>query len=118
MHRRGAPSPRAYPHPVRAPDGDPKGRGERAGREDRPRRRALLRALRDLLTVQALGGGSPELRPLADARHVRTENLTSEGGFASLPTVVTRLTARSFLPPPRAGLRGQSPRSKDVWPHG
>ena len=27
--------------------------------------------------------------------------MTSEGGFAPLPTVVARLTARSSLPPPK-----------------
>ena len=36
----------------------------------------------------------------------------SAGGFAPRPTVVARLTARSFLPPPRTGLRRQSRRSK------
>jgi len=36
----------------------------------------------------------------------------SEGGFAPLPTVVARLTARSSLPPPRIGLRRQSRRSE------
>jgi acetylornithine/succinyldiaminopimelate/putrescine aminotransferase len=40
-----------------------------------------------------------------------TRRSDPEGGFAPLPAVVARLTACSFLPPPRARLRGQSPRS-------
>ena len=31
-----------------------------------------------------------------------------EGDFVPLPAVVARLTARSSLPPPRRGLRGQA----------
>jgi len=38
--------------------------------------------------------------------------MNSEGGFAPLPTVVTRLAARSSLPPPRNRLRRQSRRKE------
>jgi hypothetical protein len=40
----------------------------------------------------------------------------SEGSFAPLPTLVACLTVRFSLPPPRTGLRGQSPRSDNVEP--
>ncbi len=53
-----------------------------------------------------------KIEATANRLPVRQRVLNSEGGSAPLPTVVARLAARSSLPPPKAGLRGRSPRSK------
>src|SRR5436309_2065421 len=50
--------------------------------------------------------------PARAARADPVRLVDSEGGFAPLPTVVARLTARSSLPPPKARLRRRSRRSK------
>src|SRR5439155_5164063 len=78
LHRGGHPPARADPDSVRAPTGVAEGRGDRARPERCAGGRDLLRARRDLLTVQAFRGGSPELRPLEAARAGRATAVAGE----------------------------------------
>src|SRR6185369_12650758 len=78
VHGRGDPSARTDPDSVRETDGGRESRRDRASREGGRGRRALLRAGRDVLTVQAVGGGSPDLRPLEGARARRAAAVTDE----------------------------------------